>query len=102
MIAGQEGFIAAGTEGSYYRLTRFLSLLRLSIDDAMPRCRTSTLAGIRVGDARATIRFWRSPSGRTEHEVLHSDGKLRIHRAPARSSGVDGLSSLLAAMAAAN
>ena len=61
-----------------------------------------TLAGIRIGDARATIRFWRGPSGRTEHEVIDGEGTLHIRRAPARPTGVDGLPLLLRAMGTAN
>ena len=49
-----------------------------------------TLAGIRVGDASATIRFRRDGSGATHHEILECRGRLRVHRALPRPRGADG------------
>jgi glycogen debranching enzyme len=51
-----------------------------------------TLTDVRVGDGRANIRFWRSRDGATEHEVLASNGRLRVHRyvSPAGRDGWPG------------
>jgi glycogen debranching enzyme len=49
-----------------------------------------SLSNIRVGNARVSLRFWRDTVGSTQHEVVERQGELRIHRALARNTGVDG------------
>jgi glycogen debranching enzyme len=55
-----------------------------------------TLAGIRVGDGRVSLRFWRASSGRTEHEVLAATGDIAVHRAEIGRTerGADGLAAM--------
>jgi glycogen debranching enzyme len=37
---------------------------------------------LRVGGARATLRFWREPDGRSDWDVLHRQGTLHVLRQP--------------------
>jgi hypothetical protein len=39
-----------------------------------------------VGDAKATLRFWREDDGTSKWESLHRQGKLHIVRQPAPES----------------
>jgi glycogen debranching enzyme len=48
-----------------------------------------SLSNIRVGNARASLRFWRDTAGSTQHEVLEQQGELRVHRPPTGNIGVD-------------
>jgi glycogen debranching enzyme len=41
-----------------------------------------TLAGLRVGHARVTIRFYHTPDGRSRYEVLDKRGRLHVIRQP--------------------
>ncbi|HJQ68628.1 MAG TPA: glycogen debranching N-terminal domain-containing protein [Blastocatellia bacterium] len=41
-----------------------------------------TLAGLKVGDARVTIRFYRTPDGASAYEVLDKRGRLHVIRQP--------------------
>jgi glycogen debranching enzyme len=40
------------------------------------------LHDVRVGDARATLRFWRTTDGTSHFDVVQSDGTLRVIRQP--------------------
>jgi glycogen debranching enzyme len=55
--------------------------------------------GLRVGEAKVSLRFWRDPDGMSRWEVLHKSGRLHIVRQPppeSLSAGVaDRLSGLL-------
>jgi glycogen debranching enzyme len=44
------------------------------------------LKDVRVGSARATLRFWRDEKGSSNWEVLHREGTLRVIRQPAPES----------------
>jgi glycogen debranching enzyme len=55
----------------------------LVLDPALPPSIPELiLRDLRVGKARATLRFWRRDSGRSDWEVLHRHGTLRIVRQP--------------------
>ncbi|MGE5269235.1 MAG: glycogen debranching N-terminal domain-containing protein [Thiohalocapsa sp.] len=54
-----------------------------------------TLANIRVGDGRATIRFRRTADGGAAHDVLDRGGALRVIRLPPRPPGTDALAAVL-------
>ena len=41
-----------------------------------------TVRGLRVGDARVTIRFYRKPDGASDYEILDMRGKLHVVRQP--------------------
>ncbi len=62
----------------------------LIIDPDLPEWLPAlTLSNIRVGNARASLRFWRDTAGSTQHEVVEQEGELRIHRPLACDKGVD-------------
>ena len=44
------------------------------------------LRDLRVGDAKATLRFWRDEDGASRWEVLHRQGTLHVVRRPAPES----------------
>jgi glycogen debranching enzyme len=44
------------------------------------------LRDLRVGDAKATLRFWRDEAGASRWEVLHKQGTLHVLRQPAPES----------------
>ena len=44
------------------------------------------LHDLRVGDAKATLRFWRNRDGHSKWEVLHQQGTLHVVRQPAPES----------------
>ncbi|HEU5017159.1 MAG TPA: glycogen debranching N-terminal domain-containing protein [Pseudolabrys sp.] len=46
-----------------------------------------TLAGLRVGDARVALRFWRDGQGGTRHEVTEATKGLRVHALPPSQNG---------------
>jgi glycogen debranching enzyme len=55
----------------------------LVLDPVLPEWLPSLeLRGLRVGEARVTLSFRRDAHGRTDWEVLHQQGKLRIVRQP--------------------
>ncbi len=63
------------------------ALQTLMIDPALPTWIPELiLRDVRVGDAKATLRFWRDDSGASKWEVLHQQGKLHIVRQPAPES----------------
>jgi hypothetical protein len=54
------------------------------VDPALPTwIPVLILREVRVGDAKATLRFWREEDGPSKWEVLHQQGKLHIVRQPA-------------------
>jgi glycogen debranching enzyme len=54
--------------------------------------------GLRVGEATVTLRCWRNGDGRTDYEVLHKQGTLRIVRQPPPESLTAGLGDRFHAM----
>jgi hypothetical protein len=44
------------------------------------------LRDLKVGDAKATLRFWRDRHGSSKWEVLHQQGTLHVLRQPAPES----------------
>jgi hypothetical protein len=63
------------------------SLNTLMVDPALPTWIPELiLRDVRVGDAKATLRFWREEDGSSKWEVLHQQGKLHIIRQPAPES----------------
>jgi len=59
------------------------SLNTLVVDPALPEWLPElVLRDIRVGDAKATLRFWRDDQGSCRWEVLHRQGTLHVVRQP--------------------
>ena len=56
------------------------------------------LRGLRVGDATASLRFWRDEGGRSRWETLHTSGTLHIVQQPPLESLTAGLSDRLTAL----
>jgi glycogen debranching enzyme len=56
-IANRQGFFAEGTDGFYFRLTRFLSRLRVTIDGADPR-----LVAASEVNSQASIAYYLAPT----------------------------------------
>ena len=50
-----------------------------------------TIRGLRVGDAVATVRFWRDDDGDSHARILEKRGKLRLVRQPPIESLKDGM-----------
>jgi hypothetical protein len=46
---------------------------------------------LRVGQARATLRFWRDEHGSSRWDVLHKSGTLRVVRQPPLESVAAGI-----------
>lgn len=68
-------------------LVPIASLRTLMVDPALPTWISELiLRDVRVGDAKATLRFWREEDGSSKWEVLHQQGKLHIIRQPAPES----------------
>jgi glycogen debranching enzyme len=64
----------------------------LVIDPALPSWLPEVIVrDLRVGDARATLRFWRDADGSSKFEVLGKQGTLRIVRQPPPESIEAGL-----------
>jgi glycogen debranching enzyme len=64
----------------------------LLVDPALPDWLPEVvLRDLRVGDARASLRFWRKPDGTSHFEVLRTHGTLRIIRQPPPESLSAGL-----------
>jgi hypothetical protein len=40
------------------------------------------VTGLRVGEARVHLRFWRDGDGRSHHQVVAREGRLRVVRQP--------------------
>ena len=71
----------------------------LLIDPVLPKWLPEIVVrGLRVGDATVTLRCWRTPDGRSDFEVLHKRGKLRIARQPPPESLTAGVGDRLHAM----
>ncbi len=63
------------------------SLRTLMLDPALPTWIPELIVrDLRVGTARATLRFWREESGASKWEVLHQQGTLHVVRQPAPES----------------
>jgi len=58
-----------------------------------------SLVGLRVGEARVDLRFWRDGKGRTHHKVVKKEGKLRVLRQPPLQSVTAGLADRLLSLA---
>lgn len=58
---------------------RTLALVRPSLPEWLPELR---LFGLRVGDARVSLRFFRDRRGKTKHEVLSREGTLHVVATP--------------------
>ena len=54
--------------------------------------------GRRVGRATVDVRAWRNDAGRTEFDVLHKQGTLRVIRQPPLESLRDGIPQRLGAL----
>ena len=71
----------------------------LFIDPVLPAWLPEVVVrGLRVGEATATLRCWRTAEGRTDFEVLHKQGTLRIVRQPPPESLTAGIGDRLHAM----
>lgn len=101
---------AWSSSSSYVALQSILGLYpyaplkMLLVDPHLPEWLPEiTLEHLRVGDAAATIRFFRHPDGRGDYEVLEREGSLHVLRQPSPQSMTattgerlrDALSSLL-------
>jgi glycogen debranching enzyme len=63
------------------------ALNTLMVDPALPTWIPELIVrDLRVGDGKATLRFWREEDGASKWEVLHRQGKLHIVRQPAPES----------------
>jgi glycogen debranching enzyme len=63
------------------------ALNTLLVDPALPTWMPELiLRDLRVGNAKATLRFWREEDGASKWEVLHRQGTLHIVRQPAPES----------------
>ena len=68
-------------------LVPIAALHTLIVDPALPPWIPElVLRDVRVGDATATLRFWRDEDGSSRWKVLHRQGKLRVIRQPAPES----------------
>jgi hypothetical protein len=55
----------------------------LMVDPVLPEWLPElTLEGLRVGDARVTLRFARDSDGKSTYEVKEREGKVRVVRQP--------------------
>ena len=71
----------------------------LLIDPVLPAWLPEVVVrGLRVGHATLTLRCWRGAGGRTEYEVLHKQGTVRIVRQPPPESLTVGAGDRLHAM----
>ena len=59
----------------------------LLVDPSLPTWLPEVvLRNLRVGSAKISLRFWRDKDGRSDWEVLHTQGTLRVIRQPAPES----------------
>jgi len=71
----------------------------LAIDPVLPEWLPEViLDGVRLGKARATLRFWRTNSGRTHGEVVHHRGTIHLVRQPPIESLSAGVGDRLSAL----
>jgi glycogen debranching enzyme len=71
----------------------------LLIDPVLPAWLPEIVVrGLRVGEASLTLRCWRTADGRSDFEVLHKHGTLRIVRQPPPQSLTAGVGDRLHAM----
>jgi hypothetical protein len=64
-------------------LVPFAALHALVVDPVLPDWLPSVeVRGLRVGQARASLRFWRDDDGRSHVRVLEKDGPLHVVRQP--------------------
>jgi hypothetical protein len=55
----------------------------LVIDPVLPEWLPEViLEGVRLGQARATLRFWRTESGNAHGEIVHHQGTIHLVRQP--------------------
>jgi glycogen debranching enzyme len=64
-----------------------LGLVRPKLPDWLPQL---TVRGIRVGEAKADLRFERRADGSTDYDVLATDGTLRVARVPPPNAAAAG------------
>jgi glycogen debranching enzyme len=71
----------------------------LAIDPVLPEWLPEViLDGVRLGEARATLRFWRTDSGRSHGEVVHHRGTIHLVRQPPIESLNAGVGDRLSAL----
>jgi hypothetical protein len=64
----------------------------LMLDPVLPAWAPEIVVrNLRVGQAQATLRFWRDDQGRSQWDVLHKSGTLRIVRQPPLESVTAGI-----------
>jgi glycogen debranching enzyme len=64
----------------------------LMLDPVLPAWAPDIVVrNLRVGQAQATLRFWRDDQGRSQWDVLHKSGTLRIVRQPPLESVTAGI-----------
>ena len=64
-------------------LTPLAPTATLLLDPVLPEWMPHVvLRGLRVGDARVTLRFERTARGNTDWDVMHTQGTLRVIRQP--------------------
>jgi glycogen debranching enzyme len=57
-----------------------------------------TIENVKVGDARATLRFWRDEGGKAHGEIIEKHGSLHLLRQPPLESLKDGIPDRLGAL----
>ena len=71
----------------------------LLIDPVLPAWLPEIVVrGLKVGDASITLRCWRTSNGRSDFEVVHKHGTLRVVRQPPPQSLTAGVGDRLHAM----
>jgi hypothetical protein len=71
----------------------------LVIDPVLPEWLPEVVVdGLRVGDATATLRFWREADGRSHGEIVHRRGTLHMIRQPPLESVSAKMSDRLSAL----
>ena len=71
----------------------------LFVDPVMPTWLPEVVIhDLRLGAAKATLRFWREESGRSQVEVLHKQGTFRVMKQPPIESLTAGVSDRLSAL----
>jgi glycogen debranching enzyme len=71
----------------------------LAIDPVLPEWLSEViLDGVRLGKARATLRFWRTENGRAHGEIVHHQGTIHLVRQPPLESLSAGVRDRLGAL----